>query len=353
VVTIRCEGLCVDRGGERVLGGVDLTVDDGEVLALVGPTGSGKTTLLRAVAGLDPIVAGTLWFDDDDVGGWPSPERNVAFVFQRPALLPHRSVGRNIAFPLEIRHEHVEQIRERVGAEARAFHIEQLLTTRPDRLTAGEAQIVQIARALVKQPAVLLLDEPLAQVDEPRRVEIRRELGLIQRGFGITTLMAVNHPHEAMTMGDRIAVLETGRITQVGSPLEVHDRPRTANAALLTGDADILPVTVEVDELGAWLDQGGFRLRAWQPALRSMVGRRLQLVVRPEWWHVDPTGSIEVTVERAVPLGNVTSLWCRAGDRPLTVTLAGSERAEARGQIRLRLERYVLLDPRTGYLVDL
>ena len=143
----------------------------------------------------------------------------MAFVFQQPVLFP-KTVQRNIAFPLEVDHQPADEIRKRVGAEARALHIEMLLRRRPRQLSAGEAQAVQIARALVKQPAVLLLDEPFARVDAHQTAQLRREVMLIQRGFGVTTVLAANEPADAMTMGDRIAVIEDGRLVQCDAPLD-------------------------------------------------------------------------------------------------------------------------------------
>ncbi len=355
MTAVELDGVIVRKDGTDVLRSVDLTVEPGSVLGIVGSSGSGKTTMLRAIAGLDPVVAGAVRIGGVDVTSVPPAERGVSFVFQYPALYPKRSVGRNISFPLEVRHDPIDEIRERVGAEARALHIESLLRMSPEELSAGEAQMVQIARALVRGPDVLLLDEPFAHIDGVRAAQIRRELSLIQRGFGVTTVIATNDALDAMTVADRLAVIERGRVTQIGTPLDVYDHPRTAAAALLTGDADVIEVEVEVDQDGSWLVHPGFRIRAWAPAVRRHAGRRLQLIVRPEWWHDDDHGPIHATVERVRRLGTVTSLWCRVGDRPMTVTLAGSGHGRLRDgdRIRLRLERYVLLDPLDGYELDL
>jgi ABC-type sugar transport system ATPase subunit len=353
MATVELDGVAVRKGGQEVLSGVDLTVDDGLVLALLGSTGSGKTTVLRAVAGLDQVERGAVRLGGVDVTAWKPGERDVAIVFQRPVVYPHRNAGRNISFPLELRGDPVEEIRERVGAEARALHIERLLTTKPKELSAGQLQAVQVARSLVRQPRVLLLDEPFANIDASWADHLRREVMLIQRGFGVTTIVALNEPSHALAMADRLAVVDDGVISQVGAPLDVYDEPRTVNAALLTGDADVAEVRVEADVEGAWLVHPGYRVRAWRPAVRELDGQRLQMVVRPEWWHLDEHGTIEATVDRAIRLGTATSLWCRSGDQPMTVKLAGTNfsRFDPGDTIRLRLSRFVLIDPRTGVAV--
>lgn len=227
-----------DRRGDRsteALAGIDLEVDDGELLAVVGTSGSGKTTLLRVIAGLDPVASGAVLMDGRDVTDDDPGSRDVAMVFQFPHLLPHRNVGRNVAFPLEVRRQTVDEIRARVGAEARALHIEALLERSPDELAAGEAQLVQIARALVRVPRVLLLDEPLARLDAHVRERMRRELRMLQQGYGVTTVLTTNDPVEAMAMSDRLAVLDAGRVVQVGAPLDVYRSPVSLLVARLTG----------------------------------------------------------------------------------------------------------------------
>lgn len=356
MASVELVGVRVRRGGDDILRGVDLRIDDGELVAVVGVTGSGKTTLLRVVAGLDRPSAGAVLVDGVDVTARPPDERDLAFVFQRPALYPHRSVRGNLSFPLELRHEERAQIRERVGAEARAFHLEALLDRPPDELSDGEAHAVQVARAVVRQPALLLLDEPFAGIDDARSDQLRRELRLLRTGLGITTLQATNDAFDAMT-ADRVAVIEAGRISQIGPPLEVYRHPMTAAAAALTGDADLVEVHVTADPAGNgwWLEHPGLRVHAWQPGLAAHVGRRLQLVSRPDWWQVDDHGSIRLTVDRVWRLGATTTLACRVGSDRLSVRVEADERIEPRSgdTVTARLEHYVLLDPRDGYPVRL
>lgn len=349
---IRITGVTVERSDEIVLDDIDLTFADGSVVVVVGASGAGKTTLLRALAGLDRVARGTIAFDRADVTGLSPSERNVAMSFQTAALYPRRNARRNVSFPLEIRHRTIEEIRNRVDAEARSLHIEALLDRSVDELSAGEAQLVQIARALVRQPDLLLMDEPFAQVDPDRAEQLRREILLIQRGFGVTTVVTSNDPHEAMAMPDLLVVLERGRVVQTGRPLDVYHRPDTATSALLTGDADILEVNVTADRHGTWLVHPGFRLRAWQPALHTHVGRRLQLVVRPEWWELDPKGTIEAEIVHLTQVGGSVTLVVSGGDATWGLKMPAEavtrHRIRRGGRIRLRVGRWIVLDPLDG-----
>lgn len=269
------------RAATVALDRIDLDIGDGELVAVIGPSGSGKTTLLRAIAGLD-AAAGTILMDADDVTALPPSERDVAMVFQFPHLLPHRTVGRNVAFPLEVRRETIAEIRTRVSAEARALHIETLLGRSPQELSAGEAQLVQIARALVRVPRVLLLDEPLARLDAHVRERMRRELRLLQRGYGVTTILTTNDPVEAMAMADQLVVLDAGRVVQAGPPLDVHREPASLLVAQLTGALDTAMVEVTADSDGYWLRGPEGVERAWRPSLAAHVGGWVVRGVRPD-----------------------------------------------------------------------
>jgi len=226
------------RGGAR-LDGIDLEIADGEFVGVIGSSGAGKTTLLRVLAGLEPADSGQVWFDEAEVSAVPPAQRDIAMVFQENVLLPHRDVRGNIAFPLEVRNFHEREIEVRVRAETRALQIEQLLARPPGRLSEGERQLVQIARALVRRPSLLLLDEPLARLDATQRQWMRQELVLLQEGYGVTAMIATNDPVEAMTVPSRLIVLESGRILQVGAPMQIYHSPATLAAAALTGELRI------------------------------------------------------------------------------------------------------------------
>ncbi len=340
------------RRDRTVLDGVSLTAPAGSLVVLIGESGSGKTSVLRAIAGLDELSSGSVRIGGRDVTRVAPGERGIAMTFQSPALWPTRSVSRNIGFPLEVRRETARAIADRVGAEARALDIEQLLDRDVTTLSAGEASMVQIARALVGTPHVLLLDEPFAAVEGERIHALRREIRLLQQRFGVTTIMSTNDPMEAMSLADQLVVMEAGRVLQTAPPLEVFEQPATARAAQLLGPADVAPVSIEADQEGAWIDHAAFRLRVWQPAVRRRAGQRLQLVTRPQWWELDPHGLITGTVRevRATPGG--CDLDVEVAGRSVQVTLPVRRHPPAGigvgSRVGLRLRHWVLLDPLDG-----
>jgi ABC-type sugar transport system ATPase subunit len=211
----------VFHDSSRALNAVDLDVAPGELTVLVGPSGSGKTTLLRLIAGLDQPTAGTIRFGGKDVAGVPPHQRNVALVFQNLALYSHLNVAQNLAFGLNNQKNEGGKVAE----VARMLGIEHLLHRLPADLSGGEQQRVALGRAIVRQPDVLLLDEPLASLDAPVRRSLRRELKRIQRDLGAPTIYVTHDPHEALTLGDRIAVIDRGRLEQLGLPADVYHRP--------------------------------------------------------------------------------------------------------------------------------
>jgi len=210
----------VFRGGTRALEGVDLDVADGELLVLVGPSGSGKTTLLRLIAGLDPPAAGTIRVNGKDLAGVPPHERDVALVFQDLALYSHLTVRGNLEFGQKGRGQ-----KEKSGKVAELLGIGHLLDRYPAELSGGEQQRVALGRAIGRQPAVLLLDEPLSSLDAPVRRGLRREFKRLQRQLAVPTIYVTHDPVEALILGDRIAVMDGGRLVQTGRPIELCQRP--------------------------------------------------------------------------------------------------------------------------------
>jgi ABC-type sugar transport system ATPase subunit len=238
-------------------------------------------------------------------------------------------------------------IRKRVDAEARALGIEQFMERWPRQLSAGHQQLVQIARALVRVPKVLLLDEPMANLDQPTRKRLRQDLKELQRGYGVTTVYATNDPVEAMFMADRIVAIENGRLVQTGTPEELYARPADAHIAWLTGPISFLEAEVARDSDGYWLSGGGFRIRAWTPELASLVGSSVRLGLRPDGLRIEPESAIVATVvapsfESGMPVTRVQVSEAVIALRELE--------ADRGSEVRVAIESYLIFD-RGGRLV--
>lgn len=248
-MTIELRGATKRYGAVHALDGLELEVVDGELLAVMGRSGSGKTTLLRVVAGLEHLDSGTVSVAGRDVTRRPAGERDVALVFQEPALYPHLDVAANIGFGLRARRVARDEVRRRVAEAAAALEVGDLLGRRPGELSGGERQRVALARALVREPVAFLLDEPLSSLDPDLRAAARSGIRALQRRLGTTMLHVTHDPTEAMALGDRVAVLHQGRLEQVGPPHELWDTPATVGVARLFGDPPMNVIAGEV--LGA------------------------------------------------------------------------------------------------------
>lgn len=345
--TVELEHVTVQRSGITLLDDVNLSVGDGELIGVIGASGAGKTTLLRAIAGLDTVASGTIWIDGVDVTDAAPAERNVSMVFQTPTLIPHRDVERNIAFPLEIRHQREAEIATRVAAETRALHIEALLARSPRSLSAGEAQLVQVARALVRMPSLLLLDEPFARLDASLSQHMRLDLRALQQGYGATTFLATNDPVEAMALPDRLVVVDAGHVVQVSEPIDVYERPVSLVAAACTGQMSTLTVQVEADNDGFWLVHPSFRHRAWRRSLSSYVGGTVVMAMRPRWMRLTTDGPIRATITEASPgIGSITAALGADGDVVVATTAPTHRRGD---HVAFRIDELALFDPLSGY----
>ncbi|TAF51072.1 MAG: ABC transporter ATP-binding protein [Oscillatoriales cyanobacterium] len=215
---------------------ISFEIPDGEFWVLVGPSGCGKSTILRSIAGLEPITAGEIFIGDICVNQMPARQRDVAMVFQNYALYPHMSVAKNLAFGLEMRQTPPAEVRDRVSRTAQMLSIGHLLDRLPRQLSGGQQQRVALGRAIIRQPQVFLLDEPLSNLDAQLRSEMRSELKLLHQKVGITTIYVTHDRAEAMTLADRIVVLSQGQIQQIGTPAEVYDQPVNREVATFIGD---------------------------------------------------------------------------------------------------------------------
>ncbi len=268
-------------------------------------------------------------------------------VFQTGVFFPGRDVEGNVAFPLEARRTPPEEIDERVHAEGRALHIERLMARDPRELSAGHQQLVQIARALVRAPDLFLMDEPLARLDPKLRTAMRGELRMVQRGYGVTTLLVTNDPVEAMSMGDRLAVLEGGRVAQLGTGEEVYGHPASRLVAELTGELALVPVTVEADPPGYWICHEAFRLRAWSPALGGYVGAQASLGLRPEHLVVGGPADAEFVLGAVEHHGPYAVGRGELGMTPVSIRGSHADLRPGR-RIRVRFAGYYLFDAVSG-----
>ena len=245
---VTIERLSLSFGTTEVLKGIDLTIGRGEFFTFLGPSGSGKSTLLRAIAGFGPRPSGRILIGGEEVTRLPPWKRNLGMVFQSYALWPHMTVRRNVAFGLEERKQPKEEIRRRVEAALELVGLLDLAERRPSQLSGGQQQRVALARTIVVEPRVLLLDEPLSNLDANLRVQMRREILDLQRKLSLTTIFVTHDQEEANTTSDRIAVLNDGVLQQVGSPVELYDRPANLFVAGFLGTANVLEGRVEAQD---------------------------------------------------------------------------------------------------------
>jgi ABC-type sugar transport system ATPase subunit len=298
LASVRLEGIVKKHGATTVLHGIDLAIEPGEFFVLLGPSGSGKTTTLRILAGLESVSAGRVLMDGVDVTTTAPGERDVAMVFQSYALYPHMTVAQNVGFPLKMVGTPAAEIERAVGEAAAKVGIGHLLQRTPGQLSGGQQQRCALARAIVRQPRLFLLDEPLSNLDAKLRLETRLELHSLQRALGATTVYVTHDQEEAMTLADRIAVFMEGRIVQIGTPREVFARPQTMAVAGFIGTP---PMNLLA---GAWQGRTvSIENHALGVAAEAGAAREVMLGVRPNDLRIVAQG-LPATVERVEDLGD-------------------------------------------------
>jgi multiple sugar transport system ATP-binding protein len=324
---------------------VSLDIHDGEFFVLLGPTGAGKTTTLRVIAGLEKQDEGSVLFDGEPVNALSPADRDVAFVFQQYSLYPNMSVYDNLAFPLRapIRRTPEDEIRERVTHAAEMLRISHLLDRKTARLSGGEMQRVTIGRAIVRRPQVFLMDEPLSNLDAKLRESLRVELQHLQKTQTSTTLFVTHDQIEALTLADRIGVLDEGRLIQVGTPTDIYDRPITTFVAQLVGTPRINLLAASRENGSIYVPGSTVRL----PAPSHNLPETFTLGVRPEDVRLDASGAYSGTVALTEPLGVETILHIRSGDQTLLSIIPGITELALDSEIRFDVvrERLHFFDP--------
>jgi multiple sugar transport system ATP-binding protein len=337
--------------GQRAVDRVSLTIRDGEFLVLVGPSGCGKSTVLRMVAGLEEISEGTVRIGDRVVNEVPPRDRDVAMVFQNYALYPHMTVFDNMAFGLRRRKVAEPEVRQKVQETAEVLGIAGYLQRRPRELSGGERQRVALGRAMVRKPQVFLFDEPLSNLDAKLRVQMRAEIKRLHQRVGATMIYVTHDQVEAMTLGDRIAVMRKGLLQQCADPFTLYSRPANQFVAGFIGSPPMNFFVAQVASDGEALEAGGIRIpldAAWRTRLNGRRGQRLTAAVRPGDLHLDgrPGAALPVTAEVIEPLGNESHVHWGSPVGALVSCVPG-QRAPAvgdRAELRFELARLHLFD---------
>ena len=312
-------------GKTEVIHGVDIGIQDGEFIVIVGPSGCGKSTLLRMVAGLESISEGEISISGTRVNEKEPMDRDIAMVFQNYALYPHMSVRQNMAYSLKIAKTPKDEINRKVTEAAKLLQLEELLDRKPKQLSGGQRQRVAMGRAIVRKPAVFLFDEPLSNLDAKLRVQMRLEIRELQSKLGITSLYVTHDQVEAMTMADRMIVMSEGSVEQIGTPLEVYEKPQTLFAAQFIGSPS-MNVMSATDNGSKITLKNGVALNT-----EARYDGDVSVGIRPEHLHLDENGPLKFQVSFAEPLGANTLLHGRLEgmDEAFTASLPGVHQMSA------------------------
>ncbi len=357
-VSVECRNVRLAYGKTEVLKDVSLDIQPGEFFALLGPSGSGKSTLLRLIAGFNRHQHGVVLVDGRDVSPLPPWQRNIGMVFQNYALWPHMTVWDNVAFGLVERKADKATIKAKAGAALELVGLSGYAERRPNQLSGGQQQRVALARTIVIEPQVLLLDEPLSNLDKTLRVQMRQELLAMQRRLGLTTIFVTHDQEEAMTTADRMAVLDQGVVQQVGAPVTLYDSPANVFVAGFVGTTNLLPAWVRARQGGALtLDVTGLGGVQLPTSVQLPSGDSLTMGFRPHALRIDSLDSaapqqgivLHGTVEASEFLGEFTRYSVRAGTHALAVDhphQAGGAAFAVGSAVQLSLEpSQVLLFP--------
>ncbi|MGA0249886.1 MAG: ABC transporter ATP-binding protein [bacterium] len=290
--------------GTHAVRGIDLEILDGELTVFVGPSGCGKSTLLRMIAGLEEITSGDLMLDGSRINDVEPAHRDVAMVFQNYALYPHMTVRRNMSYALQNRKVPKAEIDRRVVEAARMLQLDELLERKPAQLSGGQRQRVAMGRAIVREPKLFLFDEPLSNLDAQLRAQMRVDIRKLQRQLRVTSIFVTHDQIEAMTVGDRLAVLNNGELEQIGTPMEVYSKPASEFVASFIGSPRINLVSGEVKAGSLHVD--GFEL----PGFSQISDQPVKVGIRPEDFVIESTAKMSLQIDLVEELGSDELLYC-------------------------------------------
>ncbi|WP_111412610.1 ABC transporter ATP-binding protein [Billgrantia lactosivorans] len=342
MATLQLHNIVKRFEGTEVIKGVDLEVNDREFVVFVGPSGCGKSTLLRMIAGLENATSGDIMIDGKRINEVGPAERGLAMVFQSYALYPHMTVEDNMGFSLKLAGVPKEERRRKVREAASILQLEPLLERKPKALSGGQRQRVAIGRAIVRNPSIFLFDEPLSNLDAALRVQMRIELARLHEELDATMIYVTHDQIEAMTMADKIVVLQGGVVEQVGSPMELYHHPRNRFVAGFIGSPKMNFLAVERVDAGP--DGVEVRLPGGETCTVPVDGSSLRddaltLGIRPEHLELDPQGPLSGRIEVIERLGGVTSLYVRMQDTLITVSADGNVASRVGDTLRFGFER--------------
>ena len=351
MATVELKDVKKSYGKTEVIHGVSVDIEDGEFIVIVGPSGCGKSTLLRMVAGLETVTGGEVQIGGTRVNEKEPMDRDIAMVFQNYALYPHMSVRQNMAYSLKIAKVPQAEMDQKVAEAAKLLQLEPYLDRKPKQLSGGQRQRVAMGRAIVREPAVFLFDEPLSNLDAKLRVQMRLEIKELQGKLGITSLYVTHDQVEAMTMADRMIVMNAGIAEQIGTPLEVYQKPRTLFAAQFIG-SPAMNVMEGTLAGGTVTLKNGAQLKT-----NSTFSGDVMVGIRPEHVQVDPSGPLELMVKTAEPLGANTLLHGSIAQQLdiFTASLAGVHQlsgSENVLKLNISKEDIHLFDRESGHRLD-
>ncbi|ELY82798.1 ABC transporter ATP-binding protein [Natrinema pallidum] len=347
------------NGPIQAVESLDLQLEDGEFVVFVGPSGCGKSTTLRCIAGLETVTSGAIRFDGTAVTDEKPKDRDIAMVFQNYALYPHMTARENIAFGLKMSTDlSAAEIDDQVETAAEMMDIVDLLDDKPGDLSGGQQQRVALGRAVVRDPELFLMDEPLSNLDAKLRAQMRTELQQLQTELGVTTVYVTHDQTEAMTMGDRIVILNDGRLQQVGTPLECYHRPANQFVAGFIGSPPMNFLDVDADLEDGRLDHPDFTLPLSDSLADELDSTDLVLGIRPEHvsltdtpeTHPEPNRLIETDVTVTEPMGDITNVYLDVGGEAITVTVDGHVGVDPGGHLHMHVpaSKMHLFDAESG-----